>query len=330
MDCSLIQAMGLFDFRAGNYWSEWLELLGIPRQALPSPTATLADFGYLTLADKHGMTASAPVLAMLGDQQAALFGQGCRTPGAAEATQGTASFVKVFTGAAALEPESINVYYAWDLGAGQTYCLEAPTMASGAAIRWMRDAAGFIKSYDEVQELATGVPDSGGVTFVPAFTGLDVPYNDPDSRASLLGLTLGTHRGHVVRAFLESLGFQLRAILDTIAAETGLHVETLRVGGGVTASDEACQIEADLTGLPVVRGSFTEHTAWAAAVLAGLGAGCWSLDAGLPRTPGESRTFIPRLDAAARDERYAGWQKAITLVQAYANPLTRPFSSRGT
>ena len=317
MDRSLAQATGLFDFRAGQYWDAWLAELGVPLEILPAAVPTIHEYGTIRVTDAAGTSADVPVLAMIGDQQGALFGHGCRTPGAAEGTQGTASYVKVFMGDQAPAPDSINVYYAWDLGQGQTYCLEAPTTVAGAAIRWMRDAARLIDSYDELEPVAASVPDTGGVVFVPAFTGLDVPYDDPDARATILGMTLGTQRGHIVRAFMESSGCQFRAGRDTNAGETRLTVDELLVGGGVTTSDTLCQLEADLTGIPVVRSTFGETTAWAAALLAGLGAGTWRDIDALPAAPGVRTRFLPQLDAGARDRGYVRWQQAVELVQAF-------------
>ena len=316
MDTSLVQAMGLYDFRAGEYWTEWLDRLGVPRAALPEATPTIAEFGELRL-NAGGGGATVPVLAMIGDQQGALFGHGCRAPGAAECTQGTATFVKVFMGREAPPQEIIDVFYAWDTGAGQTYCLEAPTTVIGAAIRWMRDSARLIDEYHELDDLAGAVADSGEVVFVPAFTGLNAPYGDPQARGTLLGLTLGTHRGHIVRAFLESLGYQIRAILETIARDTGQRVDELLVGGGVTASDVACQIQADLTGIPVARPTFTETTAFAAALLAGRGAGFWPSDASLPPPPGGRTVFEPHTSRERRDEGFARWQAAVALVRQW-------------
>lgn len=317
MDVSLVQAMGMYDFRAGEYWDEWLAFLGIPRAPLPDATPSVHEFGALRLVGADGEVALVPMLAMIGDQQGALFGYDRRHPGDAECTHGTASFVDVCVGAATPRQERINVYYAWQVGDATTYCLEADTTVSGAAIRWMRERARLFDRDDEVGPLAASVPDAGGVVFVPAFTGLNVPYNDQDARGTLLGMTLGSSRAHIVRAFLDSLGYQVRAILDRIHADTGLAVDRLYLGGGVSVSNVACQIQADWLGIPTVRPQFTETTARAAALLAGLGVGWWpSLDA-LPPLPAATMVFEPRLSADERDTGYACWSRAVEAVRLF-------------
>ncbi len=375
MDYSLVQAMGLYDFRAQQYWPEWLDVLNLPRDPLPQPVPTVHDFGTLRITAPAGASANVPVLAMIGDQQGALFGYDCRRPGDAECTHGTSSFVNVCLGHHAPEQEKINVYFAWSLpqddrrpqtadrqsqddrrpqtadrqppistpvrravqsptsnlqpsnvppstfnlqpSTVHTYCLEADTAATGSAIRWMQEHASLIDHYTELGPLADSVPDSAGVVFVPAFTGLFVPYNDQTACGTIVGLTLGSTRAHIVRAFVEALGFQIRAILETIHTEVGLTVEQLRVGGGVSTSDVVCQIEADMLGRPVIRPTFTETTARAAALLAGLGAGVWSNLADLPPMPGEFTTFEPRLSADQRDVAYARWQRGVERAKGW-------------
>ena len=326
MDYSLVQAMGLYDFRQQRYWAEWLERLGIPPDALPEAVPTVHEFGTLRLGD-----ADIPVLATIGDQQSALFGYGCRTPGAAECTHGTASFVDVFVGETAPNQETMNVYFAWVLDGRPSYCLEADTTVTGAAIRWMRENARLFDRDDELGPLAASVPDSGGVVFVPAFTGLNVPYNDHSARGTILGLSLGSNRGHIVRAFLESLGFQVRTILETIQADTGLHVDRLFLGGGISASDEACQIQADLMGIPTVRPTMTETTARGAALLAGLGAGFWQNIDELPPLPGA----LDRLRAAPHNRRARCRLRTLAAshrarsklgVKAVRRPIAGPYN----
>lgn len=313
-DVSLAQSMCLYDFRAGGYWPEWLEWLGVPAAALPQVVPTVHEFGALSVEGAH-----VPVLALIGDQQGALFGYDCRRPGDAECTHGTATFVNVCLGDQAPASETIKVYVAWQLDGRATHCLEADTTVTGAAVRWMRESARFFEHDHDLGDLAGYVPDSGGVIFVPAFTGLNVPYNDREARGTLFGLTLGHDRKHIARAFLDSIGFQLRAILETIRAEAGLGVARLNVGGGLSASDLACQIQADWLGVPVVRPEFKETTARAAALLAGLGAGFWRGPTELPPLPGARAVFEPRLSADRRDAGYAEWQRAVRTVQTWAH-----------
>ena len=213
-------------------------------------------------------------------------------------------------------------YYAWALpGASgtleRTYCLEGDATGTGAVIRWMHETARLLDDEKEIGPLAATVPDAAGVTFVPAFTGLNVPYQDSDARGSILGLTLGSSRAHIARAFLDSLGFQVRAITDEVAAETGVRVSRLKVGGGISASDLACQLQADWLGIPVERPEFADTTPRAVALLAGLGAGVWpSVDA-LPRLPGAVTVFEPRLSADQRDTGFERWLKGVDLVRGY-------------
>lgn len=317
-DYSLVQKTGLWDIRQGDYWDAWISYLGLSRAGLPQAAPTLHHYGTLRLADS-GM--EAPVLAMLGDQQAALFGYGCRLPGQSECTHGTATFVNVFAGEIAPHSDNLNVYHAWTLGEGQphTYCLEADTTASGSAVRWMSERAGLLEGETSLHRLGSAVPDAGGVIFVPAFTGLNVPYNDHHARATLLGLTLNHDRRHIARAFLEALGFQVRAILETVQAQTGLSINEQYVGGGLSRADLACQVQADLTGVPVYRPDESETTARGAALLAGMGAGVWRSVDELPPLPPGGAWFEPRLDAARRDEGYARWQKAVAFVRAWGS-----------
>ncbi|NUM43972.1 MAG: carbohydrate kinase [Anaerolineales bacterium] len=316
MDTSLVQAGGLYDFRAGDYWQEWLDFLNVPRALLPAPRPTLAEYGVIGVISPSGVRAEIPVRAMIGDQQGALFGYDCRTPGDAECTHGTASFVNVCIGETPSQQTNLNVYHAWEI-TRPNFCLEADTTVTGAALRWMREHARFLDDETEVGPLAATVPDTGGVMFVPAFTGLNVPHHDRAARATLVGMTLSTTRAHIARAFLASIGFQIRAILDTIREDTGLSVQKLHVGGGLSASDEACQIQADLTGLPIIRPEFAQTTARAAALLAGLGAGVFARERDLPPLPGGRRVFEPGISAEAREEAFGEWQKAIRLVREW-------------
>ncbi|MGQ0601496.1 MAG: FGGY family carbohydrate kinase [Anaerolineales bacterium] len=312
-DVSLAQSMCLYDFRARDYWPEWLDYLGVPRAALPDVNGTVADFGALHLDSTY-----VPVCAMIADQQGALFGYDCRQTGDAECTHGTASYVNVCLGDSAPALDTIKVYLAWLLNGHPTYCLEADTTVTGAAVRWLKESARLFDRDEELGELAGSVRDAGGLVFVPAFTGLNVPYNFREARGSLFGLTLGHTRAHIARAFLDSIGFQLRAILEEMHNKVGVRVTQLKVGGGLSGSDVACELQADWLGIPVIRPTFAQTTARAAALLAGLGAGFWKSEADLPPLPGERTVFTPRLSADQRDAGYATWQRAISTVKSWA------------
>ncbi len=315
-DYSLVQKTGLWDFRRGTYWTEWIERLGLTTAGLPTPVATLHPFGTLCV-DKVAV----PVTAMLGDQQAALFGHGCHYPGQAECTHGTVSFVNVVAGPEPPTLDGLNVYHAWSLptpsqGVVHTYCLEADTTTSGAAVRWLVNQAGLLAEESAMDALAQSVPDSGGVVFVPAFTGLNTPYSVHTARGAIVGLSLGTGKGHIARALLEAIAFQVRAILETITAQTGLEVKRLHVGGGLAKSNVACQLQADLLGIPVVRPAETETTARGAALLAGLGIGLWRhLDELPPLANGET-LFEPTMSPSRRQALYERWQEVVAHVRA--------------
>ncbi len=317
-DYSLLQKTGLWDIREQRFWQPWVERLGLSTTGLPAPAPTLYDFGSLRIAGR-----AVPVTAMLGDQQAALFGHGCRLPGQAECTHGTVSFVDVVAGDAPPELDGINVYHAWSLptedGLRHAYCLEADTTTSGAAARWLATQGGILTDEKELDAVARSVPDAGGVLFVPAFTGLNVPYHDHMARAAILGMSLGSDRAHIVRALLDAIGFQVRAILETIHANTGLSVAQLNVGGGLSASDLACQVQADLLGIPVVRPAERETTARGAALLAGLGAGVWRSLHELPELPPGAVHFEPQLSQGQRDVRYVRWQQAVEAVRQFGS-----------
>jgi glycerol kinase len=317
LDYSLMQGMTVLDVRRKRLWEEWIDHLGIPRAALPRPTPTIHDYGALLLADARGGQAAVPVRAMIADQQAALFGYDCRAPGQAACTHGTASFVNVCAGPAAPRQGRPKVYLAWELDGRPTYSLEADTTVTGAVIRWMQEQMGWLREPGDLGRLALSVPDAAGVVFVPAFTGLGVPTEDRTARGTLLGMTLDTTPAHIARAFLESIGQQVAEILETIRLETGLQVERLHVGGGISASDAACQIQADVLGIPVVRAPDTETSVRAAALLAGLAAGVWPDESHLPRLPGPERVFEPQRSPQARAAAAAAWRRAVERARGW-------------
>lgn len=310
LDYSLLQGMTVFDFRRRQLWGEWVDFLGLPRAALPLPAPTIHAFGEIDLTDARGRRASAPVLAMISDQQAALFGYDCHAPGQAACTHGTASFVNVVAGHSPPPPSRTKTYLAWQVGGEPTYSLEADTTVTGAVIRWMQEQMGWLKRPADLGPLALSVPDAAGVVFVPAFTGLGVPTEDRSARGTLLGMTLDTTPAHLARAFLDAIGYQLYDILAAIAEDTGIVIERLHVGGGVSASDAACQIQADVLGIPIVRAHEAETSVRAAALLGGIGAGVWPGVGALPRLPGPETVFAPR-PGFAREAGLAAWRSAL-------------------
>ncbi|MFQ3662626.1 MAG: FGGY family carbohydrate kinase [Chloroflexaceae bacterium] len=313
LDYSLLQAMTVFDPRRRALWEEWLDYLNLPRAALPAPRPTLHHFGTLRIGD-----ADVPVKAMISDQQAALFGYDCRAPGEAVATHGTASFVNVVAGPVAPPQGICKTYLAWEIGGTLAYALEADMTVTGAVVRWLTQMR-LIRHAGDLDALARATPHSGGVVFVPAFTGLGVPDEDRSARGAMFGMTLGTTPGHIARAFFESIGCQLRAILDTMEQEGRLTIGELRVGGGLARSDTACQIQADVAGVRIVRATDTETSVRAAALLAGLSAGVWERPEALPRLLDQGAdTFEPRLDPQARAGLLARWRRAIERARGWA------------
>ncbi|WP_129671171.1 FGGY family carbohydrate kinase [Candidatus Chloroploca sp. Khr17] len=310
LDYSLLQAMTVFDPRRRQLWDEWITYLDLPRAALPVARPTLYPFGELHIAG-HAI----PVTAMLADQQAGLFGYDCRQPGEAVVTHGTASFVNVVAGALAPPQGICKTYLAWELDAIPTYTLEADMTVTGAAIRWLSQMR-LIRHAHELDQLAGSVADSDGVVFVPAFTGLGVPWEDRQVRGTLMGMTLGTTPGHLARALFEAIGCQLHAIIATMEQEAKLTIQVLRVGGGLANSDRACQIQADLAGLKLVRARNTETGVRAAALLGGLGAGFWATPDALPPLPlDDAQVFEPTMSASARENLLQRWYAAVQRLR---------------
>ncbi|WP_298819131.1 FGGY family carbohydrate kinase [Chloroflexus sp.] len=311
LDHSLLQAMTVYDPRRRALWDEWIDALRIPRAALPVARSTIHHFGEL-----HLDGAAVPVLAMMTDQQAALFGYDCRLPGQAVATHGTASFVNVVAGSVAPPQGICKTYLAWELDGMPTYAMEADMTTTGAAANWLREI-GLVSRVADLDRQARQVSNSGGVVFVPALNGLGVPSEDRSARGAIFGLALGVKVGHIARAFYESIGFQLFDILATMRSEAGLSITELRVGGGLAASDLACQIQADLSGVTLVRARDTETTARGVALLAGIGAGVWSLTS-LPELIDDNAVrFTPAITDEERVVRHARWQQAVDRAKGW-------------
>ncbi len=304
----------LLDLRTGAWSDPMLALFRVPRAVLPE---VRASSGVLAETAPAALGAAVPIAGVAGDQQAALFGQRCIAPGRAKCTYGTGCFLLAPTGTSPrASGHRLLSTVAWRLGAEPlAYALEGSVFAGGAAIQWLRDGLGLVRTAPEVNALAARVPDSGGVFLVPAFAGLGAPHWDPRARAAILGITRGTTAAHVALATLEGIAFQVAELMEALTPDAGFPIEELRVDGGAAASDLLMQIQADLLGIPVARPAATESTALGAAFLAGRAAGLWPDDAALERLWRLDRVFTPRIGAGERAERIAGWKRAVERVR---------------
>src|SRR5919108_1130843 len=292
-------------------------MLDVPRDVLPSVVDSSGVCGETI--DLGWLPAGVPIAGIAGDQQAALFGQACFTPGTAKNTYGTGCFALVNTGERpVVSSHGLLTTLAWRIHGHTTYALEGAVFVAGAAVQWLRDGLAIIADAAETDALARSVPDTGGVAFVPAFVGLGAPYWDQHARGTIIGITRGTTRAHVGRAALEAIAFQSRDVLEAMAADAKSSVGRLRVDGGAVANDFLCQFQADVLDAAVDRPAIIETTALGAAYLAGLGAGLWrSLDAVAERHA-VARTFTPAMGAAERATRYANWKRAVERARDWA------------
>jgi glycerol kinase len=258
--------------------------------------------------------AEVPIGAVLGDQHAATVGQVCFAPGEAKNTYGTGNFMLLNTGPR-IVPSTAGLLttVAYTLGESDTaYALEGSIAVTGSAVQWLRDQLGIIRSAGEIEGLASEVADSGGLYFVPAFSGLFAPYWRPDARGAIVGLSRFHTKAHLARATLESIGFQTRAVIDAMVEDSGVRLETLKVDGGATVNNLLMQLQADILGVPVVRPVVAETTALGAAYAAGLAVGFWADTDSLRRNWTADREWEPRWSADQRDEAFRGWQKAVS------------------
>jgi glycerol kinase len=300
----------LYDIRELRWDPDLLEALEIPAAILPEVRDSSGTFGE-TLPELTGGEAL-PIGGVAGDQQAALFGQTCFEPGRAKNTYGTGCFILMNTGTEARRSASgLLTTIAWGQGGRVEYALEGSIFVAGAAVQWLRDQLGLIADASESEALARSVEDTGGVYLVPAFTGLGAPYWDPQARGTIVGLTRGSGRAHLVRAALESIAYQSRDVLQCFEKDTGLRAEALQVDGGATANDFLMQFQADVLGIPVRRPEVLETTALGAAYLAGLSVGFWADRADVEKNWREGRRFEPEMAPAQRDALYAGWVAAV-------------------
>jgi glycerol kinase len=308
----------LYNIHSRSWDSTLLELLNVPKELLPEVKPSSAVYGE---SDPKLLGAAIPLGGAAGDQQAATFGQACLTPGSVKNTYGTGCFLLMNTGERAVEsPGGLLTTIGWQLKDQKqpVYALEGSVFIAGAAIQWLRDGLGLIRTSAESEGLAASVPDTGGVYVVPAFVGLGAPYWDSFARGTIVGLTRGSSRAHIVRATLESIAYQSRDVVDVMMRETGLKLDTLRVDGGATANNWLMQFQADILGVPVQRPAITETTALGAAYLAGLAVGFWASPEQIAAHWKVDRTFEPRLPADRREALYRGWRRAVERSRDWA------------
>ncbi|MFI4925023.1 MAG: glycerol kinase GlpK, partial [Vicinamibacteria bacterium] len=305
----------LFDIHRGVWDDELCALLDVPRAVLPSIVPSSGVCGTTSL----GGT-SIPIAGIAGDQQAALFGQACHSPGLAKNTYGTGCFLLMNTGAKAVASSNqLLTTIAWQRDGRTDYALEGSVFIGGAVVQWLRDGLKIIRSAHEVNALAASVSDNGGVYLVPAFAGLGAPHWDAYARGAMFGLTRGATGAHIARASLEAIALQSRDLLVAMQKDAGITLSGLRVDGGAAASDLLMQIQADLLGVPVVRPKVLETTALGAAYLAGLAVGYWKDAAEVGRNWQVDRTFEPSMSQERVAELVAGWEKAVERSKGWAD-----------
>ena len=297
---------------------ELLRILDIPETLLPRIVSNSETYGTVAahpgFADLQGI----PICAAAGDQQAALFGQGCTRPGMAKNTYGTGCFTLMNLGSRrVLSKSGLVTTVGWQLGGETTYVLEGSVFNAGSAIQWLRDEAGIVTTAHETDILAEKTPDNQGVYFVPAFTGLGAPYWDPAARGCFFGLTRGTDRAVLCRAVLESIAYEVTDLVRTMNGDVGRPITELRVDGGASVSDFMMQFQADLLNVPVDRPRNVETTAFGAAALAGLAAGVYSGTEELGALRQSERVFAPAMGEEQRSALYGRWQRAVALSRAW-------------
>ena len=305
----------LFDIDSQRWSDELCDLFGVPMAMLPDVRRSSGDFG---MARGELLGVEAPILGVAGDQQAALFGQGCWTRGTGKNTYGTGAFLLLNAGIQ--RPHAgggLLTTMACDETGGPSYALEAAIFIAGAAVQWLRDGLGIIDNAADTETLARSIESTDGVYFVPALTGLGAPHWESHARGTIVGLTRGTGRAHLTRATLEAMAYGTADVLAKMRDESGAPFERLRVDGGATTNDWLMQFQADILGVPVERPDMVETTALGAAGLAGLAAGVWQDAAGFLATR-QFKRFTPRMDRAAARQLMDGWHRAVGAAVAWA------------
>lgn len=306
----------LYNIRELTWDDDILSAFDIPKSMLPVVMDSSGVYGH---AKPEVMGVSdIPVSGIAGDQQAALYGQGCFAPGMAKNTYGTGCFMLMNTGNEAVASQNgLLTTIAWGLGGQVKYALEGSIFVAGSAVKWMRDTVELFKDAAETEHLSLALPSSEGVYVVPAFVGLGTPYWDSEVRGAIFGLTRGSSRSHLIRATLESVAYQTRDVLDVMERDSGIELKTLRVDGGMVRNNFLMQFQSDMLGVNVERPMVQETTALGAAYLAGLAVGYWKDEDDIAQNWQLERTFAPNMPAEDADKLYRGWQKAVEAARVF-------------
>ena len=306
----------LFNINTLDWDDEILEILDIPRSMLPTPMPSSYVYGH---ADASFFGHEIPIAGAAGDQQAALFGQTCFSEGEAKNTFGTGCFLLMNTGEKPVFSQNgLVTTIAWGLDGKVNYALEGSIFVAGASIQWLRDGMKMIDSAEDSEYMATKAKGTHGCYVVPAFTGLGAPYWDQYARGTIVGITRGTTKNHIIRATLESIAYQVCDVIDAMKADSGIDLRTLKVDGGASANDFLMQFQADMLGKPVNRPACVESTATGAAYLAGLAVGYWPNKEDVMKNVQLDKVFIPQMETEERDKKRKGWKKAVSYSFGWA------------
>jgi len=307
----------LYNIRKQEWDDHLLELFGVPRNMLPEVRFSSGNFG---VTERALFDAEIPITGVAGDQQAALFGQGCWSAGMAKNTYGTGAFLLLHTGYERVaSTNGLLTTVACGANGDPAYALEGSIFIAGAAVQWLRDGLGVIQRAEETAAIARALTANDGVYFVPAFVGLGAPHWDAEARGTIVGLTRGSTRAHLVRAALEAMAYGTYDVLQAMVADSGVGLRELAVDGGAATNDWLMQFQADIVAVPVQRPKMVETTALGAAGLAGLGAGVWSNAFEFLEARAEPTRFTPNMHADARADLLAGWQRAVSATLAWSS-----------
>jgi glycerol kinase len=306
----------LYNLHEDEWDEEMLALIGVPGAVLPEVRPSAGVFG---IASGGHLGVEVPIAGVAGDQQSALYGQGCWSPGLAKNTYGTGAFLLLNTGTTPVPSRhGLLTTAACDERGGAAYALEGSIFIAGAAIQWLRDGLGVLDTAQESEAMASGLEDNAGVYFVPAFVGLGAPHWEPEARGTIVGLTRGTSKAHLARAALESMAYATAEVLAAMEADSGVHAEELRVDGGAALNDWLMRFQAGLLGVPVRRPALVETTALGAAGLAGISEGVWASGADFLAAQGEASRFEPELTREEATRLKEGWERAVRATMHWA------------